>query len=95
MGSIQATADGVVLAVRLTPRASRNEVQGLAEDGLRIRLQAPPVDGKANEALRRFLADELDVAPSQVVLLSGESSRHKRVLVRGLAEPQARRALGV
>ena len=92
---IQATPDGVVLAIRLTPRASRNEVQGVTEGVLRVRLQAPPVDGKANEALRRFLADEFDVAPSRVVLLSGETARQKRVLVRGITEAQARAALSL
>jgi uncharacterized protein (TIGR00251 family) len=86
MNWFQKTSDGVVLNIRVVPRASRNEVQGVLGDALKIRLQAPPVDGKANTALTEFLADTLGVSKSSVVLLSGETGRTKRILIRGLDE---------
>ncbi len=86
---IQPTPDGAVLRVRVTPRASRNEVQGVLGDALKIRLQAPPVEGKANEALVRFLAERLDLPLRAITLLSGETGRNKRVRVAGLSEAAA------
>jgi uncharacterized protein (TIGR00251 family) len=77
--------DGVVsFAVRVQPRASRDEIAGEWQDGLKIRLTAPPVDDRANEALRRLLAERLKVPLSAVRIASGERSRSKRVEVRGV-----------
>jgi hypothetical protein len=91
MNWFQTTGDGVTLNIRVVPRASKTEVQGQLGDALKIRLQAPPVDGKANAALVKFLADTLDISKSNVVLLSGETGRTKRVLIRGLDEAGIRR----
>jgi hypothetical protein len=77
------TAKGVLLPVRAVPRASKNEIQGIHGDALKIRLQAPPVDGKANEALIRFLSDTLDIPRSQISVASGETGRNKSVLIAG------------
>jgi uncharacterized protein (TIGR00251 family) len=93
MSWFQITGDGMVLNIRVVPRASKTEVQGVLGDALKIRLQAPPVDGKANAALVKFLADTLDIAKSSIVLLSGETGRTKRVLIRGLDEAAIRRLL--
>ena len=87
----QTTADGVVLNIRVVPRASKTAVQGVLGDALKIRLQAPPVDGKANAALVKFLADTLGIARSRITLLSGETGRVKRVLVRSMDEDGIRR----
>jgi uncharacterized protein (TIGR00251 family) len=85
--------DGVVsFAVRVQPRASRDEIAGEWQEGLKIRLTAPPVEGRANEALRRFLAASLKVPLSAVRIAAGERGRTKRVEVRGVT-PQAVRAL--
>jgi len=85
--------EGVVsFAVRVQPRASRDEIAGEWEEGLKIRLTAPPVDDRANEALRRFLAASLKVPLSAVKIAAGERSRTKRVEVRGVT-PEAVRAL--
>jgi uncharacterized protein (TIGR00251 family) len=85
--------DGAVsFAVRVQPRASRDEIVGEWEEGLKIRLTAPPVDDRANEALRRFLAASLKVPLSAVRIAAGEHSRTKRVEVRGVT-PEAVRAL--
>jgi uncharacterized protein len=85
--------EGVVsFAVRVQPRASHDEIAGEWEEGLKIRLTAPPVDDRANEALRRFLAASLKVPLSAVKIAAGERSRTKRVEVRGVT-PEAVRAL--
>ena len=72
----------MILRVKVTPNASRSEILGWEEDPvtgrhLRVRLQAPPVDGKANKALVRFLAAELGVPKSKVRLQKGQASRLK------------------
>ena len=83
--------DGVVsFAVRVQPRASRDEIAGEWEEGLKIRLTAPPVDDRANEALRRFLAASLKVPLSAVRIAAGERSRTKRVEVRGVTRDAVR-----
>lgn len=89
------TADGAVINVRVVPRASRSEVAGEMGDALKIRLQAPPVEGKANKALVEFLAEALDIPRRNVEILSGESNRNKRVLIRGLTERAARERLKI
>jgi uncharacterized protein (TIGR00251 family) len=73
--------DALVLALHVQPGASHTEVAGLHGDALRIRLAAPPVDGKANAELLRFLADAFAVPRRQVSLLRGETSRQKVVRV--------------
>jgi uncharacterized protein (TIGR00251 family) len=83
--------DGVVsFAVRVQPRASRDEIAGEWQEGLKIRLTAPPVDDRANEALRRFLAASLKVPLSAVRIAAGERSRTKRVEVRGVTAEAVR-----
>lgn len=74
--------------MRVQPRASRDEVAGRQGDAVRIRLQAPPVDGAANEALVAFLASHLGIARRQVRLVAGLSSRNKVVEIEG-ADPSA------
>jgi uncharacterized protein len=95
MSWIQPVAGGCVVNVRIIPRASKNQIQGVLGDALKIRLQAPPVDGKANDALVRFLADSLDLPARNISLLSGETARNKRVLLSGLDEVEARARLNV
>jgi len=71
----------LVLTIRLQPRAAKNEWVGSHGGAIKIRLTAPPVDGKANQALIEFLADLFGVAKSHVELLSGATGRDKRVRV--------------
>jgi uncharacterized protein (TIGR00251 family) len=75
----------VSFAVRVQPRASRDEIVGQFQDGLKIRIAAPPVDDRANEALRKLLAARLKVPLAAVRIASGERSRSKRVEGRGVA----------
>jgi uncharacterized protein (TIGR00251 family) len=79
----------VVLSVWVKPRASRTRVTGVHGDALAIQLAAPPVDGAANAELIRFLAEALEVPRRQVTLLSGDTSRGKRVEVSGTTPAQA------
>ena len=90
---ISTAPDGVVLRLRVQPRASRDEVTGVAGDAIRVRLTAPPVDGEANEALVRFLAARLEVPRSAVTLLSGRSGRTKLIAVTGVSADQAAQRL--
>ena len=76
--------EGTAIRVRLQPRARRTGLCGVVGERLKIAGSGPPVDGKANAELCRFLADILGVAKSAVVILQGETSRQKTVLVRGL-----------
>jgi uncharacterized protein (TIGR00251 family) len=74
----------VVLAVRVRPRASKNEIAGVIEGALKIRLQAPAAEDRANEALCVFLAELLRRPKSAVRILAGERSRLKRVEIAGV-----------
>jgi uncharacterized protein len=82
--SIAETADGVVLTIHAQPNAKCTEFAGVHGDALKIRLASPPADGAANEALCRFLSEQLGVPMSQVIIRAGHGSRRKRVLVRGV-----------
>jgi uncharacterized protein (TIGR00251 family) len=82
------TADGVVLDVRLTPRSARDAIEGVEclADGrtvLKARVRAAPVEGDANEALRRLIAKELRLAPRQVEFAGGATARLKRLRIAG------------
>jgi len=80
---------GVELLVLVQPRASRSRVVGEHGGYLKVQLAAPPVDGAANAALLELLADLLGVPRRQVSLVSGESSRRKRVRAAGVDAPRA------
>ena len=71
----------LILRLRIQPRAAHDEIAGPLGNTLKIRLTAPPVDGKANEHLRKFLSQQCGVAKSQVTVLSGDTSREKRVRI--------------
>lgn len=73
---------GSALAVRVTPRASKDEIVEILSDGtVKVHLTAPPVEGKANEALIKFMAKVLDVAPSRLDVVAGASGRDKLISV--------------
>ena len=90
-----ADKDGTVsFIVRVQPRASRDEIVGEYLDGLKIRLTAPPIDDRANEALCKLLATRLKVPLAAVRIASGERSRTKRVEVLGVTTEMIRELAG-
>ena len=78
----------VVFAVRVQPRASNDEITGEMAGALKVRLQAPAVEGRANEALIEFLAQLLKTPKSAVRILNGDRSRSKRLEIRGVTKQQ-------
>ena len=88
MLDIQEREGAVVVTIRVQPRASRDEVAGEMNGALKIRLQAPAVEDRANEALVEFLARLLKTPKSAVRILSGERSRSKRLEIRGATRQQ-------
>lgn len=78
----------VVFDVRVTPRGRRDAIEGEHAGALKVRLTAPPVDGRANEALRRLLAARLNVPVGAVKIVAGETNRTKRVSVAGVSPAQ-------
>jgi len=90
---IKTVKNGVRLSVRVSPRASRDEIDGLHGTSLKIRIKAPPVDGKANAYLIKFIAGKLGLPVSAITLERGESSREKHLLIGGLTEREIRSKL--
>lgn len=84
-----------VVAVQVVPRASREEVAGLSGETVRIRLTAPPVENRANEALLRFLSKSLGVPRREISIVAGGLGRRKRVRVEGLTREECLRRLGL
>jgi len=86
---------GIRLAVQITPNAKKSEVIGVLDDVLKIRLQAQPIEGKANEALIRFLANKLDVPKSAVTITHGHTSKRKiiEITAAGLTPDSVNEAL--
>jgi len=78
----------VILQVRVQPRASKDEIAGVMGGALKVRLQAPAIEDRANEALCEYLAELLKTPKAAVRILSGHHSRSKRVEVRGVTEQQ-------
>ena len=91
---LRETAAGVSFKVRVQPRASRTAISGvLGDEILKIALAAPPVEGRANEALVRLFAELFDVAPSAIEIVSGGQSRNKVVRVAGVSAERVRAKL--
>lgn len=86
---LRESAEGVTLAVRVQPGAKKTAIIGMYGEGasaqLKIAVQAPPIEGRANEALIEFLADLFEIARSRVTLLSGQTSRSKVFLLKGVS----------
>ena len=85
---------GAVFKVHLTPRASSEGLGGVHGDALKVRVKAPPVDGRANEALLKLLAKSLKVKNKSLDLVSGQTSRTKMVVVEGLTPEEVTSRLG-
>ena len=90
---LKAHPEGTLLAIKVIPRASKNEIAEPLGAELKIKVTAPPVDSAANRAVIEFLADELNTSKSNITLLRGETSRHKTILIKGLSPEQVANAL--
>lgn len=86
---------GVQLQLHVQPGASRTGIAGLHGDALKVRITAPPADGRANRELLDFLAEVLGVARARIALVKGESGRRKTVIVQGIELEETRRRLGL
>ena len=91
---LRETAGGTLLAVKLQPRASKNEICAPLGDELKIKVTAPPVDAAANQSLVEFLADKLDCSRGKVELIRGQTSRHKTILLHGFKPEEILQRLG-
>jgi len=74
----------LILKVYLQPKSSRNEIVGPHRDGIKIRVTAPPVEGKANDALIRFLAEKLGIPASEIEIIRGHHTREKILRISGM-----------
>jgi hypothetical protein len=82
-----------LIQIKVTPKASRHQIVGWENEVLKIRLHAIPDKGKANDALIAFLAEELHIAKSSISLISGQTSRLKRVKIEGMTLEEFQRCL--
>lgn len=83
---IRKCKEGIRFSAAVQPRASRNEISGLHNNALKIRLTSPPVEGAANRLCVKFLAEFLDVSPSRVSIVGGLSGRNKTIQIEGMDE---------
>ena len=88
MLELQTQEGAVIFPVRVQPRASKDEIAGVMDGALKVRLRAPAMEDRANEALCEYLAEVLKTPKAAVRILSGHHSRSKRVEVRGVTEQQ-------
>ena len=93
MIDVRVVEGGVQIKLRVQPKARTSAIDRVHGDALKVRVAAPPVDGKANAAVVVLLAQELGVARSAVSITAGEGSRDKVVLIQGVSVEQVRRAL--
>lgn len=82
---VHETADGAVFRIRVVPRASRSGTAGIHGDALKLRVVAPPSEGKANDECIRLLAELLGVKRGQVAIIAGHATRTKTVAVKGVS----------
>ena len=88
------TPEGVVLNVRAQPRSSRSGIDGILGDAVKVRIRCAPVDGKANKELVETLADAFGLPKGAVVFKGGETSKTKRILLRGAETAKVRTVVG-
>jgi uncharacterized protein (TIGR00251 family) len=90
---VQESSKGVSFAVKVQPRAKKNAITGNVGDALKLALTAPPVEGKANQAVIEFFADFFEIPRSSVSIASGETSRNKLIRVSGISAQRVRERL--
>ena len=93
MVPLKESATGITFAVKVHPRARHNGITGVVGDALKLALTAPPVDGKANQAVIEFFAELFAIGRASVTIASGETSRNKVIRVSGISAEQVRQRL--
>ena len=86
--------EGIIIKIHVSPGSSRNVISGLYGDALAVKISAPAVEGKANLALSRFLADVFRTKKRQVEIIRGDRSRRKFVRIKGISAARAKEILG-
>ncbi len=95
MALVQDSEEGAVLALHVQPKAARTEYVGVHGDALKFRVAAPPVDGAANEEICRYLAERFGLRKGDVIVQTGQASRHKRIILKRVQAKRVRDILGV
>ncbi len=95
MALVQDSEEGAVLALHVQPKAARTEYVGVHGDALKFRVAAPPVDGAANEEICRYLAERFGLRKGDVIVQTGQASRHKRIMLKRVQAKRVREILGV
>lgn len=90
---IQEEAKGITLKIKVQPNASRNELGGVVDGSLRVRLTAPPVEGAANKECIRFLSKELHIAKSRITIIRGQRGREKVLRIEGMKKEELQKIL--
>jgi uncharacterized protein len=90
---IHESAKGTTFALKVHPRARKNAITGIVGDALKLALTAPPVEGKANQAVIEFFSDLFQIPRSSVTIASGETSRNKVIRIAGVSKPVAEQKL--
>lgn len=91
--TLNSSAGGNRLAVKVTPNADRNEISGVKDGVLQVKVAAPPEKGKANKELIDFLSERLGVRKSAITIIRGETSRHKIINIEGINQQEALKRL--
>ncbi|HEX3156025.1 MAG TPA: DUF167 domain-containing protein [Candidatus Angelobacter sp.] len=90
---IQESTKGITFAIKVHPRARKNEITGIVGDALKLALTAPPVEDRANQAVIEFFADLFAIPRSSVTIASGETSRNKVIRIAGVSKPTVEQRL--
>jgi len=86
MITIKNSSDGIIFTLRVVPRSSRCEITGIQNDALKLKITAPPVEGKANEECIRFLSDKLGIKKNRITIKSGHKSKNKIIAISGITK---------
>jgi uncharacterized protein (TIGR00251 family) len=84
-----------IIKIYLQPKASKNEIVGPYRDGIKVKVTAPPIEGKANDALIRFLSKELGISPSSIEIVKGHHSREKTLKISGNLDQELMKKLQI
>jgi uncharacterized protein (TIGR00251 family) len=84
----------IIVKIHLQPRAARDEICGLHGNALKVKVTAPPIEGKANAALQRFIAEKLNIPASRIEIIAGQRSRGKLLQITGISRAEVEKALG-